>query len=142
MAEDNKKNIYREKTLERISTPDQLTDYLKVTNPGIWVILAAVIILLAGVFVWSYTGVLETRAAATVIVENKTARVATTDMKDFTKGDEVRVAEKSYEVSSIVTDEFGRKIGIARVDIPDGTYEGIVIVEKTHPLEFLTRSDT
>ena len=35
MAEENRNNIYREKTLERISTPDQLTDYLKVTNPGI-----------------------------------------------------------------------------------------------------------
>ena len=30
--------------------PDQLTDYYRVTNPGIWVILSAVILLLAGVF--------------------------------------------------------------------------------------------
>ena len=142
MAEDNKKNIYREKTLERISTPDQLTDYLKVTNPGIWVLLAAVIILLAGVFVWSYTGVLETKAAATVIVENHTARVATSDMKEIHKGDEVRVGDQSYMLNSISTDEFGRKVGLVRVDIPDGVYEGVVIVEKTHPLEFLTKSDT
>ena len=142
MAEDNKKNIYREKTLERMSTPDQLTDYLKVTNPGIWVLLAAVIILLAGVFVWSYTGVLETKAAATVIVENHTARVATSDMKEIHKGDEVRVGDQSYMLNSISTDEFGRKVGLVRVDIPDGVYEGVVIVEKTHPLEFLTKSDT
>lgn len=140
--ERDKKSIYREKTLERIATPDQLTDYLKVTNPGIWVILAAVIILLAGVFVWSYTGVLETRAEATVIAEAGHARVAVRDAKELHKGDELRVGDDSYDILSVAEDEFGRRIGIARVDLPDGTYDGIVVVEKTHPIEFLTRSDT
>ena len=50
MAEE-KQSIYRQKALDRISAPDQLTDYLKVTNPGVWVILTAVIILLAGVLI-------------------------------------------------------------------------------------------
>ena len=139
---DNKQNIYREKTLERISAPDQLTDYLKVTNPGIWVILTAVIILLVGVFVWSCVGDLETKSPSTIIVKDKTARVATRDMKELTEGDELRLEDKNYDISSVTTDEFGRKIGIASVDLPDGLYDGIVIVEKTHPIEFLTRSDT
>ena len=34
MAEKEQK-IFREKTIERISSPEQLTDYLRVTNPGI-----------------------------------------------------------------------------------------------------------
>ena len=139
---DNKQNIYREKTLERISAPDQLTDYLKVTNPGIWVILTAVIIPLVGVFVWSCVGDLETKSPSTIIVKDKTARVATRDMKELTEGDELRLEDKNYDISSVTTDEFGRKIGIASVDLPDGVYDGIVIVEKTHPIEFLTRSDT
>ena len=139
---DNKQNIYREKTLERISAPDQLTDHLKVTNPGIWVILTAVIILLVGVFVWSCVGDLETKSPSTIIVKDKTARVATRDMKELTEGDELRLEDKNYDISSVTTDEFGRKIGIASVDLPDGVYDGIVIVEKTHPIEFLTRSDT
>lgn len=37
--------------LGRVSSPDQLTGYLRVTNPGIWVLLAAIILFLAGVFV-------------------------------------------------------------------------------------------
>ena len=55
MAE-NTQTVFRKKTLDRISSPEQLTDYLRVTNPGIWVILAAVILLLAGVFAWSMVG--------------------------------------------------------------------------------------
>ena len=50
---DNTQAVFRKKTLDRIASPEQLTDYLRVTNPGIWVILVAVILLLAGVFAWS-----------------------------------------------------------------------------------------
>ncbi len=57
---EQKPSIFRQRSLERISSPEQLTDYLKVTNIGVWVILAAVIILLAGLFVWSMVGNLET----------------------------------------------------------------------------------
>ena len=141
MAEE-KKSIYREKTLERISTPDQLTDYLKVTNPGIWVILAAVIILLAGIFVWSCTGVMETKADAKVIVKNNVAEVAINDAKQLSEGDELRIAGESYKIASTAEDKFGRVIGIAQVDLPDGIYDGIVVVDKTHPIKFLTESDS
>ena len=37
--------IFRKKSLDRISSPEQLNDYIRVANPGIWMILAAVIIL-------------------------------------------------------------------------------------------------
>ena len=51
---------FRRNLQERVSSPDQLTDYLRVTNPGIWVLLASVILLLAGVFAWASIGTLET----------------------------------------------------------------------------------
>ena len=40
--------IFRKKSLDRISSPEQLNDYLRVANPGIWMSLAAVIILISG----------------------------------------------------------------------------------------------
>ena len=141
MAEE-KKNIYREKTLERLSTPDQLTDYLKVTNPGIWAILAAVIVLLAGTIVWSFAGDLETKSPATLIVKENRAQVSVEDTKKLDEGDELIVASQSYVISAVATDEFGRKMGIAEVDLPDGRYEGVVVVEKIHPIKFLTESNS
>ena len=48
MAEQENGTLFRQKTLDRISSPEKLTDYLRVTNPGIWIFLAAVIVLLAG----------------------------------------------------------------------------------------------
>ena len=141
MAEE-KKSIYREKTLEKISTPDQLNDYLRVTNPGIWVVLAAVIILLAGIFVWSCTGVLETKADARVIVKNGAAEVVVTDSNQLSEGDELRINGESYDISSISEDEYGRRTGVVQVGLADGTYDGVVVVDKTHPIEFLTESNS
>ncbi len=56
-----KKPLFRKKSIERASSPEQLTDYIRVTNPGIWIVLAAVLCLLAGFVVWGVVGKLETK---------------------------------------------------------------------------------
>ena len=38
--------IYRQKRLDRISSPEALGDYLRVTSPAVWLILTAIILLL------------------------------------------------------------------------------------------------
>ena len=70
----------------RISSPEQLTDYLRVTNPGIWVVLAAVILLLAGVLAWSMVGTLETEAEVKIVVSDHTAQVIPLDADDRARG--------------------------------------------------------
>ena len=44
--------VFRQKSMEKISSPEQMNDYIRVSNPRVWMILAAVIVLLAGVCVW------------------------------------------------------------------------------------------
>ena len=50
------KKIFREKSLERLSSPDKINDYIKTTTPGIWIVLIAVLLILAGAIVWSVFG--------------------------------------------------------------------------------------
>lgn len=57
-------DLFRKKSIERVSSPEQLNDYVKVSSPGIWAVLAAVLILLAGAFVWGILGRLETTVPA------------------------------------------------------------------------------
>ena len=40
--------LFRKKSMDRVSSPEQLNDYIRVTSPGLWLVLAAVVILLAG----------------------------------------------------------------------------------------------
>lgn len=50
------KSIFREKSLERVTSPEQLNDYIKVTTPSVWIILAATLILIIGTLVWAVFG--------------------------------------------------------------------------------------
>lgn len=52
--------LFRKSSLDSISSPEQLNDYIKVSNPSIWLIIAALFILLAALFVWGFTGSLAT----------------------------------------------------------------------------------
>lgn len=52
--------IFREKSLEKISSPEQMNDYIRVSSPSVWMVLVAVIVLLAGVCVWGVFGHLDT----------------------------------------------------------------------------------
>ena len=140
MAENEKQNIFRQKTLDRINSPEQLTDYLRVTSPGIWVVLAAVILLLAGIFAWSAVGTLETTADATVVVEDHAAVVVPSGAEVLEAGMPLRIAGQEYVIASADADEYGRSVGAAEVDLPDGSYDGTVVVEQTHPIEFLRTS--
>ena len=139
MAE-QEQSIFRKKTLDRISSPEQLTDYLRVSNPGIWIILIAVIVLLAGLFVWAGIGTLETTAPATVIIEDHTAHVAINDSRTISEGMTLRVSDQEVVIAVTETDSYGRPIGVAEVALPDGSYEGSVVVEQTRPLDFLLES--
>ena len=107
---DNKPNIFRKKSLESISSPEQLTDYLKVTNVGVWVIFAAVIILLGGLIAWSAVGKLETTANGVAVVENGTAQILITDTAnvEIEAGMAVRIGNEEYIVSAVEKDDIGR----------------------------------
>ena len=65
-----KTKLFREKNLERLESPEQLNDYLRVTSPGVWMILSAVVLLLIGVFIWGVFGRIEATKQAAVITEN------------------------------------------------------------------------
>ncbi|MBP0972558.1 MAG: hypothetical protein J5851_01480 [Oscillospiraceae bacterium] len=138
MAEQNS-NIFRKRSLERISSPEQLTDYLHVTNPGIWVLLAAVILLLGGLFAWSMAGELETQAGATALVENSQAQIVVTEngKGEVASGMTVRFGKDEYEITAVEKDELGRTIAFAAVNEADGRYDVKIVTERIHPISFL-----
>ena len=49
-------SIFREKSMDRISSPEELNDYIRVTTPSVWLVLLALVILLIGILAWSILG--------------------------------------------------------------------------------------
>lgn len=139
MADDNG-GLFRQKAIDRLSSPDELTDYLKVTNPSVWVVLVSVVVLLVGLFAWALVGTLPTRADASVVVRNGTAMVRVDDPYAIDEGMSVTVSSQDYPIQSVVTDEYGKTIGRADIELPDGTYDGTVVVDETRAIDFLLQS--
>lgn len=141
MAE-QESTLFRKKAMDRISSPEDLTNYLRVTSPSMWVILAVVILLLAGLFAWSAVGTLETAADATAIVHDHTAEIVAAGQTAETvqAGMPLRIASQEFVIASVDTDEYGRATARAEVTLPDGTYDAKIIIEQTRPLAFLLES--
>lgn len=52
--------LFNKSSMERISSPEKLNDYIQVANPSIWLILGAAIVLLVAVLIWGIFGSVST----------------------------------------------------------------------------------
>ena len=68
MDEQNK--IFRDKSLEQLSNPEQLTSYLRVAGSGVWFVLIGIIVLIGGLIVWGIFGRIYTTVTVPAEVEN------------------------------------------------------------------------
>ena len=135
-----KQNLFRQKSMEHISSPEQLDDYLRVTNPAVWVVLTAVILLLAGFLFWSSITAIESYAEGVAEARNG---VLTITFEDETKaknvkiGMDVEVGEVVTPVLSVGQNEEGRIIAIANINMPDGRYDIRVGYKTTQMIRLL-----
>lgn len=151
--------IFRKSSLDRVSSPEQLNDYIKVSRPGVWLILAAVVVLLIGVCVWGVCGALTTTRDALAVVQGGKATCYLTpeEAKSLTSGMEVRVGDSAGSITSVasapveITDDFdayalylsGLKMGdwvvpiTANTSAPDGAYMAKIVLETISPISFV-----
>ena len=132
--------IFREKSMARISSPEALNDYLRVTNPAVWLILLAVIILLAGMLIWSSVASITSFVPGFAQVENGSMRISFDDEELAQKvesGMTVVAGESESRISSIGTDADGRMFASASTLLPDGNYEVEVVFRRTKVLSLL-----
>ena len=61
-------SIFRQKSLDRISSPEEIDNYIRVTRPSLWLALGVIILLLAALILWSVTA----RIEATTVVDGQT----------------------------------------------------------------------
>ena len=59
------KSIFNERATEKLRSPDDLDKYIRVTNPSVWVVLAACVVLLAGLLMWGVLGSVTTNVTTT-----------------------------------------------------------------------------
>lgn len=126
-------SIFRKSSIDRVSSPEQLNDYIKVTNPGVWLVLAAVIALLIGACVWGMFGHLDTTISAPVEVRGGEARLLLEDGQQIDPSTPVIIGGRKFSLGPAV----GGGAYSVSVDLPDGDYQATVVTERVTPLSFV-----
>ena len=132
--------LFRKESVERVSSPEQLNDYLHVTSPSVWIVLAAVILLLASLFVWSGMTALESYASGRAEVHGGVLTMTFDDAEkagNVEVGMNVRVGDMVTPVLSIGKDDDGRILAVADASLPDGSYEARVGYKSTQIINML-----
>ena len=139
----------QEQKRQKITSPEELHDYIHVTGPGLWIVLTMIIIFLVALIVFSSTIRMENTMSVRVNAETaretgKTALTCVLDdsRKDLVKvGMKVRVAGEEGSVSELVEQD-GRAIILVSLDreearLKEGVYDARIVLEAVRPISFL-----
>ena len=151
--------LFRKQTMERISSPEELHDFMKATSPKRWMIMIAIAVLLVGYIAYAAAAQMETTMDATLNVHQLsypeddgtdhyyyvvTGLLPDSAYGTVQKGMTVRIGDvegKIAAISSLVDEgvlitvdiEYAKAAGI----LVDGEYEAQIVLETTTPLSFL-----
>ena len=160
MSESKQKSIFRDKSLDRLSSPESLNDYIRVTTPSVWLILGAIIIFLVGVCVWGIFGTLDETVPTAAISKNGQVScfVSENDFKRVSVGMNVEIQGENYNITELNytpvmlnagQDDYeiyllGMESSMWAYElktdakISDGIYDGKITVGKITPASFIT----
>ena len=154
-------SLFRKKSIDRISSPEQLHDYMRVTGPRLWMILAAIVILLGGFIIYASTATMENKVPIRVQLVTVTEQVnelpegearemtyviskMPMSMKDSLKtGMAVRFGGEEGHISWYSVDEGEDGITVmfdmkhSYIPMEDGEYDAELVLEATTPISFL-----
>lgn len=154
------KQLFRKKSMDKITSPDQMSDYIRVSNPSVWIILAAVIVLLIGVCVWGIFGQLDTAVQTGGVCKDGQLvfYIGENDIEKIGDNVIVSVDGKEYSLSEIssspvrIDENYAPYLvhltGLAEGDwvyvlkaetseLKDGIYSVKVVIERVNPIDFV-----
>ena len=132
--------IFRKKSLDRISSPEALDDYLHVTTPSVWLILIAIIMLLVGMLIWSHVASIDSFATGRAQVENSTMYIEFDNeqiARNVQSGMVVMSGETQSRISSVGVDSQGKIFALAPTELADGYYIVDVLFKQTQVIQLL-----
>ena len=100
----DKEALFREKSMERITSPDQMRDHLRVTNPRLWMLLGAIVLLLAGFIIFAAVSRMESTYPLKmdfISAEYITGEIPYDQMDHFSVGMPVRIAGETGHIRSV-----------------------------------------
>jgi len=149
--------IFRQKSLNKISSPDNLDKYIRSTTPSLWLLLGSVILILVGILAWAVFGTIESTSVVGCSVENGvlTAYVCEADGEKIKVDSYIEVNGGKYIITAVngplLADESSSSFlmqaaGIqygqwyfalsCQTELPEGRYKGRAVYAQVSPITF------
>lgn len=154
-----KEQLFRKKSVDQLSSPEQLNEYIRVTTPGMWMVLAAIAVLLAGVLVWGFIGHLDTTLSTVIIAESgeSVIYVKEADAGKVQLGMTVRTGDGEYTITAMSLEPqkvddtlseyaihtsgltMGEWVYVAKLDgaFTRGVHKAEIVIESITPISFI-----
>lgn len=151
--------VFRKKSIDRVSSPEQLNEYIRVSNPGVWMILGAIVLLLVGAIVWGVLGHIDTTIDAVAVSDDGQVLlyVKEEQMADVCVGQTVQINDSRMTILAIsaepiaVNEDMGDYICYIgdlhsgqwvyvltlEGEIEQGVYSAQIVVESLSPISFV-----
>ena len=149
-------NLFRKESLEKISSPGQLNRYIRVAEPGAWIILASIVVLLLGALAWGVFGTIETVVPACIVKDEAGVVCYVAAQDAVAEGMAVRSegmaagvlcevsaelapasAEAALYLEGVSEGDLCRTARVELAGISAGVYPGEVVTERISPISFV-----
>ena len=161
---EEKKSIFRKKSLDRLSSPEQLDDYIRVISPKVWLFTGAVIIFLFGIVCFGIFGKIESTVPGVAVVEDDVIRmyISSDRISEIDSNMEITINNKLYKIKSIadkpekaweVIDAYSMDLagfeyatwvyeiiaddGIGADNLKDSSYQAYIVVKRINPYKYI-----
>lgn len=153
------KTVFSKESLDKISSPEKLDDYLKVTSPAVWMILGSIIVLLIGAVVWGIFGRMDSYVNTCAVAKNGqvVCYVGEENISRIVIGQEIEIDGENYKVTNIssmpvqVNDNFSdyeKHMGgftdgewvyeiLTDANMDSGVKNALIITESISPISFI-----
>ncbi len=152
-------SIFRKKSIDRISSPEDLTSYMKVANPGIWLTVGAIIIILIGAIIWGIFGRMESTVNGVGVVSGGkcVCFVSESQVNKLEPGQTLRIGNTETTVEEVASSPVLAEEGLSAYamhmgsfsngeyvypvtftgNVEEGNYNCVIVIESVSALSFL-----
>lgn len=116
-----RKNLFETPHSKRVNSPEQLNDYIRTVRPSVWVLIAAVLILLCAALVWSIFGKLDTTVHADGVATGETVVCYLSDVSGIQPGNTVTLGGLTGQVVSVSAKPLSRSQVEEKLDVDEYT---------------------
>ena len=153
------KQLFNKSKLDKVSSPEQLQDYVMVANPGLWMVISAIVILLAGVIMWGFIGKIDTTISTAIVTDSQKAVlfIGESDVEKVKVGMTVRSEDQEYKITEIAKEPIkadasltdyaihasglteGEWVYVVSIDgeHSDGVQKADIVIESISPISFI-----